>query len=154
MERPTEAEVKAWERSVAIRKWILGLALSILALGVIALLVIQSGKQNPQLGNSEPVVSSSASTASASKEYRILQEQKTASENLTRRSVELIKENRMSEVRQVYKSRWNELATLRTNNALAHDLTAAEKQNIDQALRSDQEAITEVLEKYNQLYGP
>ena len=43
----------------------------------------------------------------------------------------------MSEVRQLYrqlyKSRWNELATLRTNIALAHDLTAAEKQNIDQA---------------------
>lgn len=76
MERPNDAEVKAWERSLAIRKWILGLELSILALGVIALLVIQSGKKNPQLGNSEPVVSSSASTGSASKEYRMLQEQR------------------------------------------------------------------------------
>jgi hypothetical protein len=156
MERPTEAEVKAWERSVAIKKWILGIGLSVLVIGVIALLA-QSGKQRSLPVYLEPSTSSSSSSSSAapaSKEYSILQEQKAASENLTRRSVELIKENRITEVRQLYKSRWNELATLRTNIVLDHDLTAAEKQNIDRALRSDQEAITEVLGKYDQLYGP
>jgi hypothetical protein len=153
MEPPTEAEVKAWKRSVAIKKWILGIGLSILALGVIALLA-QSGKQKSQPGYSESVTSSTSSMAPASKEYRILKEQRAALENLTRRAVELIKENRMPEVRQLYKSRWNELATLRRDIALDHDLTAAEKQNIDAALRSDQEAITEVLDKYDQLYEP
>ena len=153
MELPTEAEVKAWERSVAIKKWILGVGLSILVVTVIALLA-ESGKQNSQPGYLEPVTSSTSSTAQASKEQSILQEQKTASEDLTHRSVELIKEHRMAEVRQLYKSRWGELATLRANIAFDNDLTAAEKDNIDRALRNDQEAITAVLEKYDQLYEP
>jgi hypothetical protein len=149
---PTEAEVKAWERSVAIKKWILGICLSVLVIGAIWLLA-QSGKQNSQRSYSEPITSSTSSAAPASKEYSILKEQRAASENLTRRAVELIKENRMTEVRQLYKTRWNELATLRANIALDHDLTAVEKDNIDRALRSDQEAISAVLEKYDQLYG-
>jgi hypothetical protein len=153
MEPPTEAEVKAWERSVAIKKWILGIGLSVLVIGVIYLLA-QSGKQNSHSGYSEPLTSSTSSAAPASKEYSILKEQRSASEDLTRRAVELIKENRMSEVRHLYKTRWNELATVRANIALDHDLTAAEKDNIDRALRSDQEAISAVLEKYDQLYGP
>jgi hypothetical protein len=149
---PTEAEVKAWERSVAIKKWILGICLSVLVIGAIWLLA-QSGKQNSQRSYSEPITSSTSSAAPASKEYSILKEQRAASENLTRRAVELIKENRMTEVRQLYKTRWNELATLRANIALDHDLTAVEKDNIDRALRSDQEAISAVLEKYDQLYS-
>jgi len=153
MEAPTEAEVKAWERSVAIKKWILGIGLLVLVIGVIWLLA-QSGKQNSQPGYSEPITSSTSSAAPASKESGILREQRTASENLTRRAVALIKENRMTKVRQLYKARWNELATLRANIALDHDLAAAEKDNIDRALRNDQEAITAVLEKYDQLYGP
>jgi hypothetical protein len=48
MEHPTEAEVRAWERSVAIRKWILRIALLSLPIGLIAIFVIQSAKQNPQ----------------------------------------------------------------------------------------------------------
>lgn len=95
-----------------------------------------------------------ASKSSASKEARILQGEKTAAENLTRLAVELIKENRMPEVRQLYKARWNELATLRTNIAFDGELSAAEKQNIDWALRSDQEGITDVLGKYDQVYEP
>ncbi len=40
------------------------------------------------------------SGSTSSKEVRILQEQKDASESLTRHAVELIKENRLAEVRQ------------------------------------------------------
>ncbi len=83
----------------------------------------------------------------STKEIKILQEQKAASESVTRQAVELIKENRIAEVRQLYRTRWNELATLRTNIALDGDLTPAEKQNIEQALRGEQEAITETLSK-------
>lgn len=49
-------------------------------------------------------------SSASSKEIRILQEQKAASETLTRQAVELIKENRIAEVRRLYKSRWDELA--------------------------------------------
>jgi hypothetical protein len=87
------------------------------------------------------------SGSTSSKELRILQEQKAASESLTRHAVELIKENRIAEVRQLYKNRWDELATLRTNVTFDSDLTAAEKQNIEQALRGEQEAVTETLTK-------
>jgi hypothetical protein len=97
---------------------------------------------------------SSLSTPAASKELKILQEQKTASENLTRRAVELIKANQMPEVRQLYKQHWDEIATLRTNITFDKELTGAEKKNIDNALRTEQEAITEVLAKYARLYGP
>lgn len=95
-----------------------------------------------------------SSRSSSGKEVSILQEQKKASENVTRRAVELIKENRMPEVRQLYKNRWNELATLRTNVTFDSDLTAAEKQNIEWALRSEQVGITEILATYERLYGP
>ena len=91
------------------------------------------------------------SGSASSKEIRILQEQKAASETLTRQAVELIKENRIAEVRQLYKKRWDELATLRTNVTFDRDLTAAEKQNIELALRGEQEAVTETLTK---LKGP
>ncbi len=95
-----------------------------------------------------------SSGSSSGKEVSILQEQKTASEDVTRRAVELIKENRMPEVRQLYKNRWNELATLRTNVTFDSDLTAAEKQNIERALRGEQDGITGILAKYERLYGP
>jgi hypothetical protein len=95
-----------------------------------------------------------SSSSISSKEVKILQEQKDASDNVTRRAVELIKENRITEVRQLYKNRWNELATLRTSINLDSDLNTAEKQNIEQALRGEQEGITEILAKYERLYGP
>lgn len=95
-----------------------------------------------------------SSNSISSKELKILQEQKDASEHVTRRAVELIKENRMTEVRQLYKNRWNELAILRTNIIFDTDLNTAEKQNIDKALRGEQEGITEILAKYERLYGP
>jgi hypothetical protein len=95
-----------------------------------------------------------ASSSSSSKEVKILQEQKDASEQVTRRAVELIQENRITEVRQLYKNRWNELATLRTNIIFDSELNTAEKQNIEQALRGEQDGITEILAKYERLYGP
>ncbi|HJP91260.1 MAG TPA: hypothetical protein VJ875_04845 [Pyrinomonadaceae bacterium] len=96
--------------------------------------------------------SSSISLSQPTKELRILQEQKVASENMTRRAVELIKANQMAAVRQLYKDRWNELVTIRTNVALDRELTATEKENIDRALRTDQEAVAEVIAKYDRLY--
>jgi hypothetical protein len=87
------------------------------------------------------------------KAVRILREQKAASEDLTRQAVELIKASRMPEVRQLYKKRWNEIATLRTNIVFNKDLSDAEKKNIDNALQIEQEAINDVLAKYEGLYG-
>jgi hypothetical protein len=87
------------------------------------------------------------------KAVRILREQKAASEELTRHAVELIKANQMPDVRKLYKKRWNEIATLRTNIVFDRELTAADKKNIDDALRTEQEAINAVLAKYEGLYG-
>jgi hypothetical protein len=100
---------------------------------ILALLALPSGCSKP--------------SGPSSKEIEILQEQKAASENVTRRAVKLIKENRIPEVRQLYKNRWDELAMLRTNISSDGSLIAEEKQNIDQALRGEQEAITETLAK-------
>lgn len=88
-----------------------------------------------------------------SKAFRILREQKAASEELTRQAVDLIKANRMPEVKQLYEKRWHEIATLRTNVAFDKELGDADKQNIDNALRTEQEAINAVLAKYEGLYG-
>ncbi len=133
----------------------------LVAAGIVLVLLIlcySIGKQKESTESEYPItpgpVSSTVSTSSVSKETRILQEQKAASANLTLRAVDLIKENRKPEVRRLYKSRWNELASLRAKIVLDHDLNAAEKQNIDRALQTDQEAITEVLAKYDQMYGP
>jgi len=59
----------------------------------------------------------------------------------------------MREVRQLYKKRWNEIATLRTNIVFDTELSDADKQNIDNALRTEQEAVSAVLAKYERLYG-
>lgn len=88
-----------------------------------------------------------------SKAVRILREQKAASEGLTRQAVDLIKANRMTEVRQLYKERWNEIATVRTNIIYDKELSDTDKKRIDDALRSEQEAINAVLAKYDKLYG-
>ena len=156
MEHPSDAEVKNFQRRVLITKWIIGLAVAFVVITPITLVVLESSKQKTELGDygSSSLPSSPSTTTSSlsSKELRILQEQKLAAENVTRRAVELIKANRMSEVRQLYKDRWNELATLRTNIALDRELTATEKENIDRALRTDQEAVTELISKYDHLY--
>ena len=73
---------------------------------------------------------------------------------MTRRAVELIKSERMPEVRQLYKSRWSDLADLRTNIAFDNELTSGDKANIDRALRAEQESITKILAKYERLYEP
>ena len=156
MEHPGEAEIKAWERSVRIKKWILGLALAFIVVGLVTLISFESSKQNRSSGETmylpSSASSSSISLSQPTKELRILQEQKVASENMTRRAVELIKANQMAAVRQLYKDRWNELVTIRTNVALDRELTATEKENIDRALRTDQEAVAEVIAKYDRLY--
>lgn len=46
--RPTEAEIRAWEKSVTTRKWILGTMLAILVIGVPALIAINAEKQSSQ----------------------------------------------------------------------------------------------------------
>lgn len=84
----------------------------------------------------------------------ILQEQKAKSENLTRRSIELIKAGRISEAQQLYRNRWDELATVRAEVMADRSLTDDEKQNIDMVLLGEQQAVDEVLATYDQLYEP
>ena len=50
MEHPTEAEIKNWQRGVLIRKWVLGLSLAFVVVGVITLVALQSSKQKPDVG--------------------------------------------------------------------------------------------------------
>ena len=141
-----------------VNRGALGFLIVAVVLVVAVIIFSIAGKRQPTVTTDDAMPSlfeaNRATTHTPDKETQILQEQKTASENLTRQAVELIKANRMSEVRQLYKTRWNELATVRANVALDHDLTVAQKQNIDRALREDQEAVTDVLDKYDRVYGP
>jgi hypothetical protein len=114
---------------------------------------IGCGDPSGGISNSSTGVGASLG-GSSSKAFRILQEQKNKAENVTRRAVELIKSERMLEVRQLYKSRWSDLADLRTNIAFDNELTSGDKTNIDKVLRAEQESITEILAKYERLYGP
>lgn len=93
-----------------------------------------------------------ATTIESQKEIKILQEQKTKAENLTKTAVDLITEDKMSEAIALYNARWNELAKLRVEILYDKDLTDAQKKNIDNALKADQEGVTSVLSKYEQLY--
>jgi hypothetical protein len=141
-----------------VNRGALGFLIVAVVLVVAVVIFSIAGQRQPTMKTDDAMPSlfdaNRATTTAPNKELQILQEQKTASENLTRQAVELIKANRMSDVRQLYKTRWNELATVRANVALDHDLTVAQKQNIDRALREDQEAITAVLDKYDRAYGP
>lgn len=91
-------------------------------------------------------------TLDVQKEMKILQEQKAKGENLTKTAVNLITENKMSEAIALYNTRWNELAKLRVEIIYDEELTDAQKKNIDNALKADQEGITSILSKYEQLY--
>ena len=59
----------------------------------------------------------------------------------------------MHRMKRLYQSRWDELATLRT--ALQHNkkLDRRDKEQIDFALREEQDSITGILAKYDSLYG-
>lgn len=86
------------------------------------------------------------------KEMNILQEQKTKAENTTRTATSLITEDKMSEAMALYNERWNELAKLRVEILYDNDLSDAQKKNIDNALKTEQESITNILSMYEQLY--
>lgn len=86
------------------------------------------------------------------KEMKILREQKAIGENITKTATNLITENKMSELKTLYKDRWDELAKLRADILYDKDLSDAEKKNIGNALKLDQEGVTSVLSKYEQLY--
>lgn len=86
------------------------------------------------------------------KEIKILQEQKVKAENLTKTAVNLITEDKMSEAIALYNARWNELAKLRVEIIYDKELTDTQKKNIDNALKVEQESITSILSKYEQLY--
>lgn len=86
------------------------------------------------------------------REIKILQEQKAKAENLTKAAVNLITEDKISEAIALYNERWNELAKLRVEILYDKDLSDAQKNNIDKALKSEQESITAILSQYQQLY--
>lgn len=58
----------------------------------------------------------------------------------------------MSEAIALYNTRWNEFAKLRVEILYDKELTDAQKKNIDNALKVEQESITSILSKYEQLY--
>lgn len=115
--------------------------------------VVLQGIPASNLSSNQSMPPSVVATDS-SKSIRILREQQTKSDNLTRQSAELISSGRLSEARQLFKNRWNELTTVRTNVALDRDLSKEEKENIDRALRGEQEEVARVLAKYDQLNIP
>lgn len=86
------------------------------------------------------------------KEIKILQEQKAKSENLTKTAVNLIAEDKMSEAIALYNARWSELAKLRVEILYDKELIDAQKKNIDNPLKVEQEGIANILSKYEQLY--
>lgn len=106
--------------------------------------------QGPQSGSSPATPSTQAPWEKAD---AILAEQKARSEEIDRQAVDLITQNKMVQARKLYKGRWNELAKLRL--AVVHDaaLTPYDRKRVDNALQADQEGVTAVLAKYEQLYG-
>ena len=102
-------------------------------------------------GNGEPI-QLETNQSEQNKAMRILQEQKERAEETTRTAVNLITEDKMSEIVALYNDRWNEIAQLRVDVMYDKELTGAEKKNIDQALEVEQEGITNILSKYQQLY--
>ncbi len=87
-----------------------------------------------------------------SKETRILQEQKAIAESLTKTALDLIANDRVQEAMNLYNGRWNELTKLRGEILYDKELTDAQKENIDRALKGEQEGITNILSKYQQVY--
>ncbi len=128
---------------------------SVLGGVLFALGLVLIGCDDAAVNRSNPPAaqSSSSSGSFSGKAYTIVQQQKAAFEEVTRKAVELIKADRMPEVRQLCKSRWNDLATLLTDVTFDSDLTSGEKEAIVRVLRQDMEGITEILAKYERLYG-
>lgn len=136
---------------------ILGIIFVFNALSTITALVKDSGKSNPitavtpsptsyQSQSITPVIEDDA------KETKILQEQKTIAENLTKTALDLIANDRVQEAMNLYNDRWSELTKLRGEILYDKDLTDAQKKNIDRALKGEQEGITNILSKYQQVY--
>lgn len=67
--------------------------------------------------------------------------------------MELIKQGRMAQIRALYKKRWDELATVRLDVAQSKELTPYDKERVDRTLKADQEGVTAVLSKHEELYG-
>lgn len=91
-------------------------------------------------------------TVDGQRELKILQEQKAKAETLDKTAVNLITQNKIADAIALYKARWDELAKLRVDIIYDKELTDAQKKNIDSALKVDQEGVTSIISKYEQLY--
>jgi len=136
---------------------ILGTIFVFNALSTVIALVRDSGKSN----SITTVAPSPTSFQSQSitpiikedtKETKILQEQKAIAENLTKTALDLIANDRVQEAMNLYNDRWGELTKLRGEILYDKELTDAQKKNIDRALKGEQESITNILSKYQQVY--
>src|SRR2546423_605852 len=110
----------------------------------------QSAAPPPQ-NSTVPSDSSNSVSVPGSATYAILAEQKAASDTVTRHAVELLKADQMGAARKLYKDHWNDLATVRTDLLLRSDLSASDKQLVDATLKADQESVTAILSKYEEL---
>jgi len=105
----------------------------------------------PTVTNSDRGPSEAA--RSSSKAYEFLRTQKAKSEEVDKQAVELMTQDRMAQARKLYKSRWNEVAKLRLQVIQDQGFTQYEKERIGSALQTEQEGITQVLNKYEEMYG-
>lgn len=114
-------------------------------LGLLLLLVVAVQSYGCDLGTQD--------SPSARKAVQMLHEQKARGELVNEQAVELIIQEKMSEARALYKSRWDELARIRLAVAQDEELDAHDRETVGRALKADQEGVTEILTGYEELYG-
>jgi len=115
--------------------------------------VMREGSTTPTNGqNQQAQTSTNVSIIDDKSELIILKEQKVKAESLTKMAVSLIAADKITEAIDLYNARWQELAKLRVEIIYNNVLTDVEKKNIDGALKTEQESITIILSKYDQLY--
>jgi hypothetical protein len=101
-----------------------------------------------------PSAASPSSAASNEKTLVLLTEQKNAAQDVAEKAAALIADGRSKiEVKHLYESRLSEITQLRASVAKDEVFTLHDKQRIDSALQVDEEAATQVLAKYADLYG-
>ena len=131
----------------------------LLLFGVIAVALLFKGNQPEGDSTTRPSGGSGSSPSGSSggtpweKADAILAQQKARAQEIDRQAVELITQDKMAEARKVYKARWNELAKLRLAVIQDETLTPYDRKRVDGALKADQEGVTAVLSKYDELYG-
>ena len=125
-----------------------------LALSAAILLACPEAPSPTPRGASAASSSSDASTPAAeNKAYQLLADQKARAKAVDRQAVDLITADKMNEARALYKSRWNELAQLRLSTAQDETMSQHEREQVDRAHAADQDGVTAVLNKYDEVYG-